>query len=132
MNLGDKLKFLRNLKGFTQEEVAEKLSISRRAYNDLENNKTLLDVGRLSNIAEVYGIKVEELLSFNESQAFHNCFNNNINGFFSAEKVESTGVTKEERDSYIQNMNNLINSFSEERKLYLDALQILTEKLKSS
>lgn len=35
MKMGDKLKFLRKLKGFTQEEMAEKLNISRRAYNDL-------------------------------------------------------------------------------------------------
>lgn len=57
MKMGDKLKFLRNLKGFTQEEIAEKLNISRRAYNDLENNNTMLDIERLSSIAMIYGIK---------------------------------------------------------------------------
>lgn len=62
----------------------------------------MLDIERLSSIAMIYGIKVEELLNFNESQAFHNCFNNNSNGFFSAEKVEAIGFNQEERELYLK------------------------------
>jgi transcriptional regulator with XRE-family HTH domain len=82
MKVGDKLRLLRKLKGYTQEEIAEKLNMSRRAYSNLESDTTKIDVPRMSEIAKVYGIEMDDLLNFNENQAFTNCFNNNINGFF--------------------------------------------------
>src|SRR5690554_6247909 len=109
MKVGEKLKILRKLKDYTQEDIAEKLNIERRTYANLENNVTKMDIDRMKQIAKIYGLELEELLNFNEDKAFTNCFNNNINGFFSAEKVYS-GSTKEEREFFISQMQLLINS----------------------
>lgn len=116
MKVGEKLKILRKLKGYTQEEVAEKLNIERRTYANLENNATKMDIGRMRDIAKIYGIELEELLSFNEAKAFAKCFNND--GFFSAEKVY-LGTTEEERKIFIQQIQTLVSSFNEERKMFI-------------
>jgi len=39
MQIGNKIKRIRELKGLSQADVAEKLHISQRAYSDIENDK---------------------------------------------------------------------------------------------
>lgn len=119
MKVGEKLKILRKLKGYTQEDVAEKLNIERRTYANLENNITKIDIDRMSDIAKIYGIEVKELLNFNEDKVFTNCFNND--GFFSAEKVYS-GSTEEERKYFMEQMQTLVSSFNEERKMFMEII----------
>ena len=63
MKVGEKLRLLRKLKGYTQEDLAEKLSVSRKVYANLENDTTKIDVPRMTQIAKVYGIELEELIN---------------------------------------------------------------------
>ncbi len=82
MKIGDKLQLLRKLKGLTQEEFAVLLNMERRSYANLENNSTKIDVSRMTQIAKIYGIELEELLSFDEKSVFDKCFNKNVEDFF--------------------------------------------------
>jgi len=50
MKIGNKLKQIRKIKGYTQAEVAEKLCLSQRAYSAIENDKTKLDLKCLRNL----------------------------------------------------------------------------------
>lgn len=124
MRIGEKLKLLRKIKGYTQEELAEKLFISRKAYANLENNSTKIDLDRLKNIATVYEIELEDILNLNEGQVFTNCFNNNVNGFLSSENVYS-GSTNDEREFYFKQIKLLIENFNSERNLFLETLKNL-------
>lgn len=47
MKIGDKLRVIRNLKGFTQEEVASRLNMERRSYVNLEKDNTKVDLQRM-------------------------------------------------------------------------------------
>ncbi len=127
MKMGEKLKLLRKLKGYTQADVAGKLNLSRRAYANLENNQTNPGLDRITQLAEIYGIKTEEFLSFNENQAFTNCFNNNALGFYHAEKVTSK-ANNEERRFFMEQLQTLVQSFKKERQTYLEVIQSLTVK----
>lgn len=60
--LKDNLVMLRNLHGFSQEELAEKIGISRQAYAKWERGATLPDVEKCSRLAKVYGTTVDSLL----------------------------------------------------------------------
>lgn len=60
--LKDNLVMLRNLHGFSQEELAEKIGISRQAYAKWERGATLPDVEKCSQLAKVYGTTVDSLL----------------------------------------------------------------------
>ncbi len=64
MQIGNKLKRLRELKNLNQEEVAKKLNITKQAYSKIERNETKLDLDRIVDLAEIFDIKPEEL--FNE------------------------------------------------------------------
>ena len=65
MNFNDTVK--RNLQGYrkraglTQEEVAEKLSVTRRTIVDYENNPGKITMGTYVKLADMYGV---DLYSF--------------------------------------------------------------------
>ena len=52
----------RELKGLRQQDLADKLSINLRSYQNLENGGTKLDLERLEQIAEVLETPIEDLL----------------------------------------------------------------------
>ena len=59
--LKDNLIMLRNMVGFSQEEVAEKVGISRQAYAKWEKGITIPDVESCAILAELYGVSVDAL-----------------------------------------------------------------------
>ena len=51
---------LRNIHGFSQEEIAEKINISRQAYAKWESGAT--DIEKCSLLAQTYGISIDSLV----------------------------------------------------------------------
>lgn len=82
MKIGEKIRSLRTLKGFSQENMAELLGISSIAYGDIERNKTDVSHSRLEQIAKAFGIDLINLLSHGEQLAniFSNCTHNHVVG----------------------------------------------------
>ena len=62
MEIGLKLKKTRVKLGFTQEQVAEKLMISRQTVSNWENEKSLPDVVSVMKMSDLYQISLDELL----------------------------------------------------------------------
>ena len=60
--LKDNLVMLRNLHGFSQEAIAEKIGISRQAYAKWENGATVPDIEKCLSLAEVYGTTLDSLV----------------------------------------------------------------------
>ncbi|GEM_PF-988288 len=59
MDISNKLRVLRNKKGYSQQEVADKLEISKSKYCRMENNETTLDLNELENIFKIYNVSAE-------------------------------------------------------------------------
>lgn len=62
--LSDNIIMLRNINRYSQEEVAEKVGVSRQAYAKWEKGDTVPDVERCLKIAELYGITLDALVKF--------------------------------------------------------------------
>ena len=60
--LKDNLMMLRTIHGFSQEEIAEKIGISRQAYAKWESGATIPDVQKCDLLAKVYDVTVDSLL----------------------------------------------------------------------
>jgi transcriptional regulator with XRE-family HTH domain len=56
------IKKQREIKGLRQQDLADKMSMSLRSYQSLENGETKLDLERLEQIAKVLETNIEELL----------------------------------------------------------------------
>lgn len=58
----DNIIMLRKLNGYSQEEIAEKIGISRQAYGKWEKGETIPDVEKCALLATVYGVTVDSLI----------------------------------------------------------------------
>ena len=61
--LRDNLLMLRNIHGYSQEQIAEKIGISRQAYAKWESGATVPDIEKCARLAQVYGTTVDGLLA---------------------------------------------------------------------
>jgi len=77
MDLPKKLKLIRSLKNWTQEDVADKLEISTHAYAKIERGETDVNFSRLQQIAEVMEIELPLLLGLDEKNVFNLTGDNN-------------------------------------------------------
>ena len=69
MTLGEKIREARRKCGFSQEQLAEKLSVSRSAVAKWETDKGLPDVGNLKTLARLLHVSVDQLLDEGQSAA---------------------------------------------------------------
>jgi len=60
--LKENLVLLRTLRGFSQEEIAGKIGISRQAYAKWESGATVPDILKCCALAEVYGVSIDSLI----------------------------------------------------------------------
>ncbi len=75
----EKIRFLRQAKGWTQEEVADKLKMSQNGYGSIERGETDVNLSRLEQIADLFGIKLSELLGLDEKAVFNQSGTKNKN-----------------------------------------------------
>ena len=60
--LKENLVMLRKIHGYSQEEIAEKIGISRQAYAKWESGATIPDIEKCSLLAKVYGTTLDSLV----------------------------------------------------------------------
>ncbi len=93
MSLGQKLKALLKDNRMTQEDLAEKLDVSRQAVGKWVNDKGIPEVGKLIQISNLFGVSMDYLLK-------EDCEDKNV----SEEKVISNSgyyVSREMLDGYL-------------------------------
>lgn len=64
MGLGNNLFQARKKKGMSQEEVAEKLGVSRQTISKWETDETLPDIRQSKKLSVLYGLSLDELIEF--------------------------------------------------------------------
>lgn len=60
--LKDNLAMLRNMHGYSQEYIAERIGISRQAYAKWESGATIPDIEKCALLAEEYGTTIDSLI----------------------------------------------------------------------
>ena len=71
MDIGSKLKNARNEAKFTQEEIAEKLCVSRQTISNWENSKSYPDIISVIKLSDIYSITLDALLKEDENMIKH-------------------------------------------------------------
>lgn len=80
VKIGKFISSLRKEKGYTQEQLAEKLNISNKSISRWENGNTMPDLSLIPKLCEILGISINELLSGEriESDEYQKRFEENI------------------------------------------------------
>lgn len=60
--IGNNIKNKRKKLGITQEQLAEKINVTRQAVSNWENGKTEPDIETLTKIAQIFDISIDELV----------------------------------------------------------------------
>lgn len=67
MSVHEKIRLIRETKGFSQEQLAEKLDMSPSAYGDIERGSSDIKLSRLEKIADSLEVKLSELFELSEN-----------------------------------------------------------------
>jgi transcriptional regulator with XRE-family HTH domain len=60
---GAKIRSIREWRGFSQENIAAKLSITQTAYSRIESNQTKVDTAMLEKLAKELGVSPMDIMS---------------------------------------------------------------------
>ncbi len=95
MEIGTKVKKLRELKNFTQEYMAKHLEMTVSGFGKIERNESEVSYQKLEKIAEILGIQVEDLVSFNEKLVFN--IMHNTTGTLQSGYISNNGALEKEK-----------------------------------
>lgn len=63
MAISDKIRALRELNNWSQEDMAERMNISKSSYSRLERDESKLDLSKLEKLAAIFKIDIAELIT---------------------------------------------------------------------
>jgi transcriptional regulator with XRE-family HTH domain len=70
--IGQKIKRIREIKGYKQEFMADKLNISQQSYSNIEGDRIDVPFSKIEEIASVFNMRVEDIVSFDEKFVLNN------------------------------------------------------------
>lgn len=120
MNIGEKIRCIRHIRGLKQESIAEELNMSVNGYGKIERNEGHVSLERLEQIAKVFGMHVKDILDLDENITHQHLRNQHT------ERVQTLqqAITTDERKRY----EDTIVSLLELLKMKDEMLQELQNK----
>ena len=106
MEVGTKIRKIRELKNFSQDYMAQQLKISQATYSRFEKEEADPTINQLDQIARILDVKLEELLSFNEKYIFNNYSPHNHNQGYVVNHI--TSGEKELYEKHLETMQQEI------------------------
>lgn len=88
MEVHDKIRVMREINQWSQEEMAEKLEMSPTGYAKIEHGKTNLTLDKLKQIAQIFNVDVVELITSQDKSFFFSiCDNKNNNTYIGVDQA---------------------------------------------
>lgn len=120
MELGTKIKKIRELRNFTQDYMAQKLSMSQSGYGKIERDETEVSYQRLQQIAEILSVSVEDITSFNERVVFSQMNNQHatagyiINQNFNEQQMRLYEMMIQQQKEEIDYLRKMVETLQEQ------------------
>lgn len=95
------------MKALKQEELAALLNISPQAYSKIERNETKLDMERLKQIADIFGVSVEAIEQFDDKNLFFNHMQEpkdsiTINNYYNSDQAVFEKIIEQQKELIAQ------------------------------
>jgi transcriptional regulator with XRE-family HTH domain len=114
---GDKIKTIRELRGYSQEYLSGKLGIAQNTYSKIETGQTKLSVDVLNKIADVLGVSPEDIIS-NQPAIINFKLNSSNHENNTHEKLtELVEKIIASKDSEIQHLKEIITSLLKDKEV---------------
>lgn len=69
MSFADNITELRKYHNYSQEELAEKIGVSRQTLSKYETGESLPDIEKCKLLADVFGVTIDDLLSYDRKNS---------------------------------------------------------------
>lgn len=115
--IGEKIRKIREMKDYSQEYMAKKLSMSQNNYSCIEMGKVKVDIDRLQEISKLLEVDPMDIINFDERYIF-NSISQHQNG---GEVVNNSGIFNNE--TIIRELKEDISYLREENKRLLGLLE---------
>lgn len=132
MKVNEKIRFLRESKSLTQDEMAERLGMSTNGYAKIERGETRLTIPKLEQIVEVFDTDILELISLGENKVVYiqDSDNHSINIINpTSQDLAAEIIQLKQTISHQQEMLDAKNELISLQKSQLEALQKVVDKL---
>jgi transcriptional regulator with XRE-family HTH domain len=126
MSVNEKLKLVRQAKGLTQENVAEKLGISASTYGDIERGDRDPKLSKLQKIADALEISLIELLDLTDKNTLNINFSKKDKGKNQHVYINSTSEV--EKQLLIESKDKEISFLKQKIDDLQKIIQLLEDK----
>ena len=128
MPIHEKIRLLRQVKGLTQEEVADRLNLSVNGYGKIERGNCNINLHRLEQIAEVFGVEPIDLLGTVDRNVFnYSCTNNMSTHMETQNNTNYSTLQHSELQSELEKQQLMIQLKDKEIELRDEKIRHLTE-----
>lgn len=93
MEIGSTIKKLRKANEMTQEDLADKLSVTHQAVSNWERSKTQPDIETLKNMSNIFNVSIEEIIYGKKITGEEDAMANNINISSGTSKTVKAGIS---------------------------------------
>lgn len=117
MEIYDKLRVMREIRQWSQEDMADKLGMSVTGYAKIERGQSKLYYDKLVQIAQVFNVSVSDLITVDEKKPTwyfaENCSNQNTANYYATDsamliELERLKLTVEHLQTSISAKNELL------------------------
>ena len=124
MNVNEKIRTIRETRNWSQEDMAEKMNMSKNGYAKIERGETKLNLHKLEQIANIFNIDVLELIKNDDKNVlffmndhYTNYYGSNENLTSEIDRLKLTISHKDEllkqRDLVIEQKDSEISALKE-------------------
>ena len=110
-SIGNKLRFLREMRGVSQESLAMDLGISQQSVQKIETGKTKIDINRANKIAKSLDFDLQTLLDFQPANYVTHCEQDGIMNTYNflneklITQLENQNATLKEELEFLRQQN---------------------------
>ena len=130
MEVHDKIRVMREINQWSQEEMAEKLSMSPNGYAKIERGKSSINLDKLQQIANVFNIDMGELITCKDKAIFFAVGGDNsynlTNSHFGTN--EALTAENEKLNSLLAMKDTLLAQKDDEIKALKEIIELLKSK----
>ena len=126
MNINDKVRMMRELRDWSQEEMAQKLGMSTNGYAKIERGEVRLNIPTLEQIAAVFGMNLLDLMAISDKSIVYLVNENSTHrsNYYSApqdlvQELEKTRLMLSHKDELLAQQASEIKSL----KMLVEILQ---------
>ena len=131
MNVNEKIRTIRETRNWSQEDMAEKMNMSKNGYAKIERGETKLNLHKLEQIANIFNIDVLELIKNDDKNVLFFMNDHNTNYYGSNENLTSEidllKLTISHKDELLKQRDLVI----EQKDSEISALKEIISLLKS-